>query len=217
MEKILQVIAKETFQSYEKIVNEGMYREPSIVIGVIDSVFSIASKYESTIKVVNRFVERIALDRDNEDYTTSDFIRDFSMYSGEELANNIFKNKQRTSAVNGILKAEAVNQIITILNNNNVETKSDLLNHANIKEVERQVRTVKGQGRGVSFEYIMMHSGDVNMFKPDRHIYTFFEDILEYGKLSELELEKAFFNELETVKRIYPFFNARLLDSLVWE
>lgn len=217
MKKILKIVSKETFESYRERVNGNMYKEPSIVIGVIDSIFSIGSKYESTIKVVNRFVEHININRNEDDYTTKDFIRDFGTFSDEELANNVFKNRQRTSTTNGILKAAAVKQIINIFNDNGIQTKKDLLNHKNIKELERQVRTVKGQGSGVSFEYIMMHAGDENRFKPDRHIYAFFEKILEYGKLTENELEKVFFDELAIVKEIYPFFTARSLDSLIWE
>lgn len=194
-----------------------MYKEPSVVIGVIDSIFSIGTKYESTIKVVDRFVEKINIKRNEDDYTTKDFIRDFGTFSDEELANGIFKNRQRTSTVNGMLKSAAVKQVISIFNDNGIQTKKDLLNHKNIKEVERQVRTVKGQRSGVSFDYIMMHAGDENRFKPDRHIYTFFEKILGHGKLTETELEQVFFDELTKVKEVYPFFTARSLDSLIWE
>jgi hypothetical protein len=217
IEKILEIIPSETFESYRERINGNMYKEPSIVIGVIDSIFSIGSKYESTIKVVNRFIKKININRNEDDYTTKEFIRDFVTFSDEELANDIFKNRQRTSTTNGVLKAAAVKQIINIFDDNGIQTKKDLLNHKNIKEVERQVRTVKGQASGVSFDYIMMHAGDENRFKPDRHIYTFFEKILEYGKLTENELEKAFFDELAIVKEVYPYFTARSLDSLIWE
>ncbi len=217
MKQIFEIIPKETFESYRERVNGNMYTEPSIVIGVIDSIFSIGTKYESTIKVVDRFIENIKINRNEDDYTTKDFIRDFGTFNEEELANNVFKNRQRTSTVNGMLKAAAVKQIINIFNDNGIQTKEDLLNHKNIKEVERQVRTVKGQGSGVSFDYIMMHAGDENRFKPDRHIYTFFEKILGYGKLTETELEQVFFDELAKVKVVYPFFTARSLDSLIWE
>lgn len=216
MDNILDIVPKETFESYRELVNGNMYTEPSIVIGVIDSIFSIGSKYESTIKVVNRFIEKININRNEDDYTTKDFIKDFGNFSDEELANDVFKNRQRTSTTNGVLKAAAVKQIINIFDDNGIQTKKDLLHHKNIKDVERQVRTVKGQGTGVSFDYIMMHAGDENRFKPDRHIYTFFEKILGYGKLTETKLEQVFFEELAKVKEVYPFFTARSLDSLIW-
>lgn len=217
MEKIFKIITPETFKQYAKRVSDGMYNEPSLVIGVIDSVYSISSRYESTINVVNRFVEAIGINRKLEDYTTSDFLDSFGNYTPEQLAYNVFKNRQRTSTKNGVLKSEAVMKIIETLHKNGIETKKDLLNHENINQVEQQIRKVKGQGSGVSFEYIMMHAGDKNRFKPDRHIFTFFEEVLEYGKLSAIELEKKFFNELEIVKIKYPFFTARSLDSLIWE
>ena len=217
MKTIFDIVNKKTFESYEGRIQGNMYTELSVVIAVIDSIFSIGSKYESTINVVNRFIHRIGINRNEDDYTTSQFIRDFSNFTDEELANVIFKNRQRTSTNNGILKAGAVRQIIGIFDNHGIQTKKDLLHHKDITEVERLVRTVKGQGSGVSFEYIMMHAGDENRFKPDRHIYTFFEDLLGYGKLNGKELEKAFFYELNLVKKLYPFFTARSLDSLMWE
>lgn len=193
-----------------------MYEDKSLVLAVIDAIFSISAKYESTIKVVNRFVEHIKLDRINDEYTTSEFMRDFGMVSAEELANDVFNNRQRTSTTNGILKAEAVKQVIQVFATNGIETKEDLLNHKDIRDIERQVKTVKGQGSGVSFEYIMMHAGDETRFKPDRHIYNFFEVELQSGKLIETALAVAFFKQLALVKR-YPYFTARTLDSLIWE
>lgn len=217
MNNIFELIPKQIFESYKVRVEEGIYRDISLVLGVIDSVFSIASKYESTINVVNRFVEYVNIDRTKDEYTTSDFIKQFGTYAGDKLANDIFKNRQRTSTRNGILKAEAVKQIIEIFNNNGIETKGDLLNCEDIDQIEKQVKEVKGQGSGITFEYIMMHAGDENRFKPDRHVYTFFEELLMYGPLSEVELEKTFYKELEIVKMKYPFFTARTLDSLIWE
>lgn len=217
MRNIFEVIPKENFESYKVRVGEGIYRDISLVLAVIDSVFSISSKYESTINVVNRFAEYVNIDRGKDEYTISNFIKQFGVYTGEKLANDIFKNRQRTSTRSGILKAEAVKQIIQILKNNGIETKDDLLNCGDIDQVEKQIREVKGQGSGITFEYIMMHAGDENRFKPDRHIYTFFEKLLMYGLLSEVELEKTFYKELEIVKIKYPFFTARTLDSLIWE
>lgn len=74
MNKLLELIPKTTFESYNENNRVNMYKEPSLVLGVIDSVFSISSKYESTIKVVDRFIELIKIDRKNDDYTTANFI-----------------------------------------------------------------------------------------------------------------------------------------------
>jgi hypothetical protein len=42
--------------------------------------------------------------------------------SAEELANSVFKNKQRTSTKNGILKAEAISLFAKVLVDSKIET-----------------------------------------------------------------------------------------------
>ncbi len=216
MHDIFNVVPQEEFAKYEQIINDGLYNDVSLVLSVINSIFSISARYESTIKVVNRFAKYVGIDRAKDEYTTSDFIKQFANVDSEILATDIFKNRQRTSARNGILKAEAVKQVIKVLNNNNIETQKDLLHGEYIDMVEMQIRRVKGQGSGVTFEYLMMNAGDDNRFKPDRHIYTFFEDYLNYGSLTEERLREVFFKELEKVKTKYSYFTARSFDSLIW-
>lgn len=116
-----------------------------------------------------------------------------------------------------MLKAAAVREIIEILAAYEIKTKEDLLHHPKINEIEQQIRNVKGQRSGVSFHYIMMHVGDYNRFKPDRHIYTFFEKVLNYGKLNTKQLEEVFYRELNIVKTKFPYFTARAFDSAIWE
>lgn len=217
MNKIFEVIPKENFKSYQKRTKEGLYPDISLVLAVIDSIFSISSRYESTIKVVNRFATHVNIDKTKDDYTISQFINEFGNYTDEELANDIFNNRQRTSSINGILKAEAVKQIIKIFNKHGIETKTDLLNHNDIKKIEEEVKSVKGQGSGITFYYIMMHAGDENRFKPDRQLKKFFEELLGYGTLNNQQLNEVFFKELEIVKAKYPYFTAKSFDSLIWE
>lgn len=217
MNNVFKIVPETNFESYRERVQQGIYRDVSLVLAVIDSVYSIASKYESTIKVVNRFAELVNIERGKDDYICSEFLNKFENLTDDELANDIFDNRQRTSTTNGILKAGAVKQIIRIFKDNNIETKHDLLNHSNIDGIKKQVQKVKGQGSGISFEYIMMHAGDLNRFKPDRHIYTFFEKLLNYGPLTEDRLREVFFKELDIVKEKYSYFTARSFDSLIWE
>ncbi|MGI6771674.1 MAG: hypothetical protein ACOX5Y_04625 [Acholeplasmataceae bacterium] len=213
---IFEVVSKEEFEKYEEIINNGLYNDVSLVLAVINSVFSISARYESTIKVVNRFADYVGIDRSKDEYTTSQFMKQFYDVDSEILANDVFGNRQRTSAVNGILKAEATKQVIKVLNDNKIETQKDLLHCEYIDTVEMQIRRVKGQSSGITFEYLMMNVGDDNRFKPDRHIYTFFGEYLKYGSLTEEKLREVFFNELEKVKEKYPYFTARSFDSLIW-
>ncbi len=216
MQDIFKIVPSYEFEKFEKVINEGQYRDVSLVLAVIDSIFSISAKYESTIKTVDRFAAYVGINRGKDEYTTSEFIDQFENVDSELLANEIFKNRQRTSTRNGILKAEAVKQAIKVLNDNKIETKEDLLNCEYIDMIEMQIRRIKGQGSGITFEYIMMHAGDENRFKPDRHIYTFFQEYLNYGPLTEEKLKDVFFEELIKVKEKYPYFTARSFDGLIW-
>jgi hypothetical protein len=214
MLNIFDVILAEVFESYKDRV---VYKDKSLVIGVIDSIFSIGVRYGSVIKAVNRFVKLAGIEREKDKYTVSDFFNHFGHLNGEELANDVFNNRNRTSAKNGILKTEAIKQVLKIFKDCGIETQDDLIHHPRLDEVERHVKMVKGQGSGISFQYIMMHAGDKNRFKPDRQIYWFFQDLLGYGKLNEKELYEAFYKELEIVNKRYPYFDARSFDSLIWE
>jgi hypothetical protein len=214
MKKINQVISKEYIEEF--LSKSKHYGPKSLVICVIDSVFSIGVKYESTIKVVERFAEYVGINIENDEYTLEQFLDSFQDYTYEQLADDVFKNRQRTSTRNGILKAEAVVHYINILNSNGINTTEDLLNHENITRVRNEIMLIPGQKSGVSFAYVMMLAGDTSLFKPDRHIYSFFESFLGYGKLNEDQLKSKFNEQFKIIKGEYSVFTIRLLDSLIW-
>lgn len=213
---IFDVLNNEKFEAYKENESASEYDNLSLVLAVIDSIFSISAKYETTVKVVDRFAKYVGINKKSDDFTVTKFMNKFSDFSPEQLANDVFNNRQRTSAVNGVLKAEAVKSVIEVLYNNKIETKKDLLNFQNQDKLELEIRKIKGQGSGITFHYLMMHAGDVNRFKADRHIYTFFEVYLGYGKLNEDTLEKVFNEEYLIVKNKYPHFTIRALDNLIW-
>ncbi|MGI6644480.1 MAG: hypothetical protein ACOX28_01810 [Bacilli bacterium] len=192
------------------------YGYNSLVLCVIDSVFSIASVYKSTINTLERFQSHAGITHDDE-YTCIDFLNNYGHMSGEELANEVFKNRQRTSAVNGILKAQAVKEYIETFNKYGINTTEDLMNCKDKDFIQREIQKIKGQGSGITFHYVMMLAGDSNRYKRDRQINVFFEDLLGYGKLTDEELTDAFFEQLAIVNKKYKEIdNLRLLDSVIW-
>ena len=214
MKKISQVISHEFIEDFLSSLKH--YGPKSLVVGVIDSVFSIGVKYESTIKVVERFAKYVDINIENDEYTLGKFLDDFNDFSYEQLANEVFVNRHRTSSRNGILKAEAVVHYINILSSNGINTCKELLEHDDINSVRNEIMHIPGQKSGVSFAYVMMLSGDTSLFKPDRHIYNFFEGYLEYGKLNESELKNKFDEQYKLIKEEYAVFTIRLLDNLIW-
>lgn len=212
---ILEVLPSEYFDNYLREAKEYGYK--SLVLGVIDSVFSISAKYESTFKTVERFASYTGIDLYNQEFLVSDFIGQYSEYSDIKLAEEVFRNRQRTSTSNGILKAQAVKEFINILDQHNIQTKEDLLKYPNKKDLKQKIAQIKGQKSGITFEYLMMLAGDTERFKPDRHIYRFFEEYLNYGKLDEYKLNIAFKEQLITVQNKYERFTIRMLDNLIWK
>jgi len=81
---------------------------------VIDAVYSIGVRYESTRRTVSDFCRWAHWEEDlakaPSEYTISEFVALLEPYNGkwEEMADEVFYNRQRTSTRGGILKAEAV-------------------------------------------------------------------------------------------------------------
>jgi hypothetical protein len=214
LKKVIDVIGKEFIDRYLSEVK--YYGYQSLVLNIIDAVFSISVKYESTLKVVERFANHVNIDVEKGSYSLNDFDIDFGSYDYETLANNVFKNRQRTSSTNGILKAEAVFRYIKTLLSFNINNKDDLLKHPNKDAIREKIALIPGHRSGIAFAYLLMLSGDTSTFKPDRHMYNFFGNFLGYGVLDESNLRKAFEEQLNIIKNDYPRFTIRTLDSLVW-
>lgn len=219
MSKIIDIIGKENF---DKIDFSRSYGANSIVITAVDSIFSIQAKYDSTVvPLVKRFASFIGLnDLDNDQYTPKQFIETFKGYNFDILATKVFKNKQRTSSRNGILKAEALYQVIDILNKNNIQTRDDLLTSKNITQIENEWKSVKGQNSGITWRYFLMGCGNNDYFKDDTWIYRFFINELGYKNIRSggdyNNLKTAFDYEFKKVKEIYPQMTTSKLDNIIW-
>jgi hypothetical protein len=97
----------------------------SLPLCVIDAVYSVGVKYAGTRETVIRYCEYFELNRIKIDRTecppinmqeSIEVFLDKIIYFGiEKFTNEIFRNKQRTSAKNGILKSEAVFKFVSVL------------------------------------------------------------------------------------------------------
>lgn len=86
----------------------------------------------------------------------------------EDMARDVFRNRQRTSSTSGILKSEAVYRVCKILQNHDAETLATFrhaLESGRRDELRRAITAVRGQGRGLSFDYLLILSGDTNAVK----------------------------------------------------
>ncbi len=167
------------------------YYYQSLPICVVDAVFSIGVRYAGVIKVVERFCghENISTyrlyDRNipepKDQYLVSNFNKNFGEFHPQELAEGIFQNIQRTSTRQGILKAEAVQHWMKILENHNIDSFQDLdkkfqrldENTNWIADFEKDIKKIKGQSSGISLDYFYMLAGKDSLVKPDRWIMRF--------------------------------------------
>ena len=214
MKSVVDVIGHQFIDRYLKEIKYYGYR--SLVLNVIDAVYSISVKYESTLRVVERFAKLVNIDVEQGDYSLVQFVQDFGSYDYEMLADDVFKNRQRTSATNGILKAEAVVRYIKILVDFDINNKEDLLNYPDKNEIRKKIGLIPGHRSGIAFSYLLMLSGDTSTFKPDRHMFNFFGHFLGYGAMDDNDLKPAFEEQLKIIGISYPKFTIRTLDSLIW-
>ncbi len=202
------------------------YFYSSLPLCVIDSIFSIGVNYKGVQNVIKNVCEKfiINIERINfkklpeisEQISVSDFKKLLENQTYDELANNIFKNRQRTSTVNGILKAEAVIHFLDVLIKFQVEYFQDVEKLYDDKDFESEIKQIKGQSSGISLKYFFMLAGNDNLIKPDRMILRFISNILK-RKISIDECQPILVqvsNELLKLK--FVNMNPKLLDNRIW-
>ena len=105
----------------------------------------------------------------------TEFVELLTQTSAEELTSSVFKNKQRTSTKNGILKAEAVSLVAKVLVDSTIENFSDTEDETKTASAREGVVRIPGQGSGISFDYFLMLAGRDEAVKSDRMIRGFVE------------------------------------------
>lgn len=187
------------------------YFYSNLVFAVLDAVFSIGARYAAVKNVVNNYSKYIIMDNE---HRISDFIKVYEEHGSKKMAEEIIKNKQRTSSRNGILKIDACYEIAKILKSYDIETKKDF----NIKineELISEILQVKGQGSGIMLKYLIMLVGDDNVCKPDRHIRRYVAPFLG-EKATDQDIQNLFTEAVKILKIKYPNITVRLLDNRIW-
>lgn len=177
---------------------------------VIDAIYSIGVKYEGVRNVVERycaFFEQPKLSP-NIGEPLSALLRHYDEHGVIGML-DVFKNRQRTSSRNGILKAEAVLLFAEVLVRQGIEKREDMLS-ADFVTLEAAIAEIPGQGSGISFRYFRMLSGDDSLIKPDRMIERFLTNVT--GKKPTADVMQSLIEQAASAHQITP----RLLDYLIW-
>lgn len=201
------------------------YHYQSLSLCVIDAVFSIGVKYTSTRQTVIKYCDYYSLKRIRDDFsslpleseqeTISQLITKIEKKGIDEFTNEVFKNRQRTSTSNGILKTEAVLRFANVLKDFNVEYLQDLSIIIANTQFEDEIKKIPGQKSGISLSYFFMLAGSSDFIKPDRMIIRFLENALN----RKVQLDEAIYLLKETTKDLknqFPDITPRLLDHQIW-
>ncbi|WP_036479460.1 hypothetical protein [Myxosarcina sp. GI1] len=225
METILSNCCKQLLDLRNAQLSEEYYYS-SLPLCVIDAVFSIGIRYSTTRRVVINFCNRQKIKRLREygslypdkkqQFSIREFLSLYENYSIEELANNFFKNRCRTSSRNGILKTEAVFKFSEVLYKYEINFFQDLPDFIGNKEFEYSIKQIPGQKSGISTSYFYMLAGEENFIKPDRMIIRFIESCI--GKSINIHEATELLKEAyKTLKSNFPNLTLRQLDHEIWK
>ncbi len=201
------------------------YYYASLSLCVLDAVFSIGARYESTFATVRRYCQAFDLPHIRADWTAYPKRLDQESCSAlvgriEELGAPAFAaaigNRQRTSTRNGVLKAEAAGEFARVLSKFGIEHFQDLPAFAVDTGLEAALKAVRGQASGIAVQYFWMLAGSDDLIKPDRMVIRFLSDSLQrpvaVGEATELVREVT-----TVVKQTMPTMTPRLLDLVIWQ
>lgn len=133
----------------------------------------------------------------------------------KELTENIYRNRQRTSSNNGILKSEAVILFLKVLQKFNVENLNDIDKIITNEQLENEIKGIPGQKSGISLKYFCMLAGSDDLIKPDRMILRFLESISE-EKLSLNDCQIILTAVTSQLKNNGFNITPKKLDNMIW-
>jgi len=205
------------FADKRDFVLQDEYNYGHLSLCVIDSVFSIGVKYEGVQNVIKRFCDYYKIDsfsKQNE-LSTTDILVLIEQMSIIELTEKVFKNRQRTSTKNGILKSEGVVLFLKVLQKFKVEKFNDIAKFITNEQFENEIKQIPGQKSGISLKYFFMLAGSDDLIKPDRMILRFLENITGQ-KLSLNNCQLILTAVTERLKNKGFNITAKKLDNLIW-
>ena len=131
------------------------------------------------------------------------------------MASDIFKNRQRTSTKNGILKVEAVIKFLKVLKDFNIEYYQDIAKVINNESFDFCIKNIPGQKSGISMKYFFMLAGSKNLIKPDRMVIRFLQNAS--GKKFNLEDCQTVLSAVTLQLNQKEFkVTPQLVDNAIW-
>jgi hypothetical protein len=200
------------------------YHYASLPFCIIDAVYSIGARYESTYRTVCDFSAKYNWTKERgegPEHYISEFMAILRSYENdwEKLANQIFRNRQRTSTRSGILKAEAVYRFAGVLLDGGIDAIADILacDQQRLRALREPVLLIAGQSSGKSFSYFLMLAGRTDVVKPDRMLMRFVSDALGERNLDFGAAEQLVISACGVLQSEFPSLVPSVLDYHIWE
>ncbi len=199
------------------------YGYSSLPLCVIDAVFSIGANYKSTKNTVDKFCKYFQVKQTSETHppdvseqlSIARFVEINVQYGVEGMAKDVYRNSQRTSTKNGILKAEAVAKFSETLMKFGADYLQDLGKILGKPEFESAIEQIPGQRSGLSLRYFYMLAGEESYVKPDRMVMRFIQSAIgRYPSMDEAHEIVA--GACEMLAKENPALTSRLLDHQIW-
>ena len=207
----------------ERLSDEYFYQ--SLPLCVIDAVYSLRARYESTRLVVIRYCNYFKLQRirENREVVTpietqesiDEFLEKMNKLGIERFTNEIFDNRQRTSTQSGIPKTEAVFRFASVLKEYRINYLQDVPKVISDVNFEREIDCIPGQNRETSLNYFFMLSGSDDFVKADRHILNFLKNAT-LKQVTPQEAKPILVEVVNLLRLEYPQLTPRLLDHVIW-
>jgi hypothetical protein len=203
------------------------YRYAHLSLALIDAVFSLGARYESTRATVLRFakVEPLRPFRESLDVWPSldaqqplaDLLTRYRQRGMDSMLSEVYQNRQRTSShESAITKAEAVLRAATLLVSYHVNYFQDIPKVMANRSFADDFRAIPGQTSGTGLAYLWMLTGSDMHIKPDRMVIRFIEQATSLRGLSPQQTQRLVEAALELLRPQFPGLTVRQIDYVIW-
>lgn len=202
------------------------YGYKSLPLCVIDALWSIGVRYGGVQNVISRYSEYFGLkgNATDERHTISHLLSAMDSQGVLQFSEEVFRNAQRTSPRNGILKAEAVYLFAGILYKHGIETIADVPKIGWYEDLPREmdkpyaseILSIPGQRSGISLTYFYMLTGSTGLVKADRMVTGFLYDALDWD-VTAVEAQYFISHASKTLQADFPLLTPRMLDHEIWK
>jgi hypothetical protein len=203
------------------VVDDDWYS--SLGLCVVDAVYSIGVRYESTTRTVGDFCRwahwEECLAKAPGEYSISEFVALLEPFNKdwEKIADEVFDNRQRTSTRGGILKAEAVFKFAKVLKQCGIEKYENVPPRGLEYKVAVDIQNITGQGSGLSYKYFLMLAGNTREVKGDRMVTRFVGGAVGSCGISGDNAEDLVRAAASVLQAEHPKLTAASLDYLIWK